>query len=126
MGIPRCRAMAAMAWSLSFFPWQQYSCCHLRSTFHYTQASRLFQSCWNVNTAKPRLHSCVRCPEAAWVLPCKYGVTAFTFLCMLPEAAWEFRCSNCRTVSYTHLRAHETRHDLVCRLLLEKKKKKNK
>src|SRR5450756_2936283 len=34
-----------------------------------------------------------------------------------------------RAVSYTHLRAHETRHDLVCRLLLEKKKnekKKNK
>src|SRR5450759_2527892 len=30
-----------------------------------------------------------------------------------------------RTVSYTHLRAHETRHDLVCRLLLEKKKKKH-
>src|SRR5450756_1901820 len=26
------------------------------------------------------------------------------------------------TVSYTHLRAHETRHDLVCRLLLEKQK----
>src|SRR5450756_722127 len=25
-------------------------------------------------------------------------------------------------VSYTHLRAHETRHDLVCRLLLENKK----
>src|SRR5450756_1785644 len=29
-------------------------------------------------------------------------------------------------VSYTHLRAHETRHDLVCRLLLEKKKTKKK
>ena len=27
------------------------------------------------------------------------------------------------SVSYTHLRAHETRHDLVCRLLLEKKKR---
>ena len=26
------------------------------------------------------------------------------------------------TVSYTHLRAHETRSNLVCRLLLEKKK----
>ena len=26
-------------------------------------------------------------------------------------------------VSYTHLRAHETRSNLVCRLLLEKKKK---
>src|SRR5659263_646924 len=29
-----------------------------------------------------------------------------------------------KAVSYTHLRAHETRHDLVCRLLLEKKKTK--
>src|SRR5450756_281070 len=29
---------------------------------------------------------------------------------------------NADAVSYTHLRAHETRHDLVCRLLLEKKK----
>ena len=28
-------------------------------------------------------------------------------------------------VSYTHLRAHETVLDLVCRLLLEKKKKHN-
>ena len=29
------------------------------------------------------------------------------------------------TVSYTHLRAHETRGNLVCRLLLEKKKSAN-
>ena len=29
-------------------------------------------------------------------------------------------------VSYTHLRAHETKANLVCRLLLEKKKQKNK
>eukprot|EP00658_Telonema_sp_P-2_P060845 TRINITY_DN49655_c0_g1_i1.p1 TRINITY_DN49655_c0_g1~~TRINITY_DN49655_c0_g1_i1.p1 ORF type:complete len:131 (+),score=25.84 TRINITY_DN49655_c0_g1_i1:138-530(+) len=29
-------------------------------------------------------------------------------------------------VSYTHLRAHETPEHLVCRLLLEKKKKQNK
>src|SRR5665811_2538215 len=29
------------------------------------------------------------------------------------------------SVSYTHLRAHETVLDLVCRLLLEKKKKSN-
>src|SRR5450756_3090335 len=48
------------------------------------------------------------------------------------KAAWENMMSimdTCRkhgisSVSYTHLRAHETRHDLVCRLLLEKKKKK--
>src|SRR5660398_290841 len=32
----------------------------------------------------------------------------------------------CETVSYTHLRAHETKANLVCRLLLEKKKQKNK
>src|SRR5450759_1269692 len=36
-------------------------------------------------------------------------------------AALEIIGSN--PMSYTHLRAHETRHDLVCRLLLEKKKK---
>ena len=28
-----------------------------------------------------------------------------------------------KTVSYTHLRAHETKANIVCRLLLEKKKK---
>ena len=28
-----------------------------------------------------------------------------------------------QTVSYTHLRAHETEAELVCRLLLEKKRK---
>src|SRR5450759_2912214 len=31
------------------------------------------------------------------------------------------RCDPREAVSYTHLRAHETRHDIVCRLLLEKK-----
>ena len=31
-----------------------------------------------------------------------------------------------KTVSYTHLRAHETDSYLVCRLLLEKKKKEEK
>ena len=34
----------------------------------------------------------------------------------------EIKCVNtdAETVSYTHLRAHETEADLVCRLLLEK------
>src|SRR5450756_1889787 len=39
------------------------------------------------------------------------------------DAAWAAKNPS-EAVSYTHLRAHETRHDLVCRLLLEKKKKK--
>ena len=38
----------------------------------------------------------------------------------------DFSGKNVNPVSYTHLRAHETRHDLVCRLLLEKKKTKKK
>ena len=33
----------------------------------------------------------------------------------------EVRCIDSKAVSYTHLRAHETVLDLVCRLLLEKK-----
>ena len=36
------------------------------------------------------------------------------------------RITDAVAVSYTHLRAHETGRNLVCRLLLEKKKKKTK
>src|SRR5665811_2511000 len=36
--------------------------------------------------------------------------------------AWPAREARIISVSYTHLRAHETVLDLVCRLLLEKKK----
>src|SRR5450759_4863055 len=44
--------------------------------------------------------------------------------CRNGSAASCHRCALTITgsVSYTHLRAHETRHDLVCRLLLDKKK----
>ena len=45
----------------------------------------------------------------------------FEFLCAVIRYV---RISLCIfPVSYTHLRAHETVLDLVCRLLLEKKKK---
>ena len=37
---------------------------------------------------------------------------------------WRTHGVRINTVSYTHLRAHETVLDLVCRLLLEKKKHK--
>src|SRR5678816_3624190 len=42
----------------------------------------------------------------------------------LPALVWSANMANLETVSYTHLRAHETPEHLVCRLLLEKKKKK--
>ena len=41
---------------------------------------------------------------------------------LLPSEQMNFTALWTDAVSYTHLRAHETRHDLVCRLLLEKKK----
>src|SRR5660398_93892 len=41
-----------------------------------------------------------------------------------PERAAHPVAPRHRPVSYTHLRAHETKANLVCRLLLEKKKKK--
>ena len=41
----------------------------------------------------------------------------------LPKADGKILITRITTVSYTHLRAHETVLDLVCRLLLEKKKK---
>ena len=47
-------------------------------------------------------------------------VSAQEFLEAKPKA------KTLETVSYTHLRAHETVLDLVCRLLLEKKQTKKK
>ena len=41
------------------------------------------------------------------------------------DANEEVREGSLNAVSYTHLRAHETVLDLVCRLLLEKKKNKD-
>src|SRR5659263_13304 len=35
------------------------------------------------------------------------------------QAESDIKAAEAEPVSYTHLRAHETRHDLVCRLLLE-------
>ncbi|WP_460366273.1 hypothetical protein, partial [Staphylococcus aureus] len=37
------------------------------------------------------------------------------------RGSWTSSSAATRPVSYTHLRAHETLSDLVCRLLLEKK-----
>eukprot|EP00658_Telonema_sp_P-2_P041886 TRINITY_DN3000_c0_g1_i1.p1 TRINITY_DN3000_c0_g1~~TRINITY_DN3000_c0_g1_i1.p1 ORF type:complete len:120 (-),score=47.26 TRINITY_DN3000_c0_g1_i1:50-409(-) len=49
------------------------------------------------------------------ILPC----------CIYPAVSpWPMCVCHLGPVSYTHLRAHETPEHLVCRLLLEKKKKK--
>src|SRR5660398_317070 len=62
------------------------------------------------------------------------GLTSYGIVVVGPRQYWYIHCgarlvpfqidpSGSRAVSYTHLRAHETKANLVCRLLLEKKKK---
>eukprot|EP00658_Telonema_sp_P-2_P071834 TRINITY_DN61040_c0_g2_i1.p3 TRINITY_DN61040_c0_g2~~TRINITY_DN61040_c0_g2_i1.p3 ORF type:complete len:138 (-),score=23.01 TRINITY_DN61040_c0_g2_i1:16-429(-) len=60
--------------------------------------------CTHATEASSRVSSALLMPEGQ---PCTDG--SFPVLCV-------------DTVSYTHLRAHETPEHLVCRLLLEKKK----
>ena len=48
-----------------------------------------------------------------------------TFWAVAERAGLAFTSYHCEAVSYTHLRAHETVLDLVCRLLLEKKKEQH-
>ena len=51
-----------------------------------------------------------------------FPIEKLDFITLLSKQYKCFLLSNTNAVSYTHLRAHETREDLVCRLLLEKKK----
>ena len=48
--------------------------------------------------------------------------SSITLPLLMPTLAPAIVLGTVWTVSYTHLRAHETVLDLVCRLLLEKKK----
>src|SRR5450756_2730438 len=82
-----------------------------------------FQFC--ASTMRKALNSakCYRLRTAS-----RPGDSLSHFLEVVPDArrAADFLDSGLRElvpVSYTPLRAHETRHELVCRLLLEKKKK---
>ena len=58
----------------------------------------------------------------SWKVDSRFGNVTYIPVDTLQHA---FQNSN-DTVSYTHLRAHETGRNLVCRLLLEKKKKHTK
>ena len=63
---------------------------------------------------------------------CANTFVYYLYKLMKNSKAWEYpnniinlganHSTTINAVSYTHLRAHETREDLVCRLLLEKKK----
>eukprot|EP00656_Telonema_subtile_P020217 TRINITY_DN21370_c0_g1_i3.p1 TRINITY_DN21370_c0_g1~~TRINITY_DN21370_c0_g1_i3.p1 ORF type:complete len:129 (-),score=27.09 TRINITY_DN21370_c0_g1_i3:3-389(-) len=58
-------------------------------------------------------------PGGSWITELAVPWSLLTNQSQLPT---EWRINLFRAVSYTHLRAHETVLDLVCRLLLEKKK----
>src|SRR5450759_4370929 len=86
---------------------------------HHGQVSRgmgdVFWSCLNFRVRARAVFSS-RSPD----LPMRLGVAAWPTQSPisnghLPSFSTSFRRSS-STVSYTHLRAHETRHDLVCRL----------
>src|SRR5680860_1612841 len=93
--------------------------------------SRPFSKRVEDSLLSPRLQD-VRSMEAGSKLAAsrrRSSVPSVTSLSSLPiiPAITEARSASAITnisVSYTHLRAHETDSYLVCRLLLEKKKKK--
>src|SRR5450756_2633686 len=64
---------------------------------------------------RPKLGGWITARHEVWVVEGAGPVVGFAGL----SKGW---LDHLYAVSYTHLRAHETRHDLVCRLLLEKKK----
>src|SRR5450756_327449 len=87
-----------------------------------------------VNTSS-RISSGIPCPLSRtrnlWIVPStpRLDISIAGFLSLLCSMELRIRLVNSwkmlvglettAPVSYTHLRAHETRHDLVCRLLLE-------
>src|SRR5665647_3752766 len=52
-----------------------------------------------------------------------WGAVSNAYSALFQGAVYDFDAQTFAPVSYTHLRAHETDSYLVCRLLLEKKKK---
>ena len=60
--------------------------------------------------------------KAVVVTGAAQGIGRGVALAAAEEGAKALLVDRAEPVSYTHLRAHETSQDLVCRLLLEKKK----
>src|SRR5450756_2698944 len=76
---------------------------------------------WDLATAVRRVDDELRHGEAACVTAQKLHDldTLVNRGTEVTDTAGQIALINIVAVSYTHLRAHETRHDLVCRLLLE-------
>ena len=66
--------------------------------------------------------SIIRTETSSLIIGCLFIITTLTISRRLTVPFLD--AMNITPVSYTHLRAHETGRNLVCRLLLEKKKTK--
>src|SRR5450759_4066060 len=86
----------------------------IEKILHFSKLFRCVICCELCQISSIRIKIAIKIVESV-VLPVEIGVLNFVFAKRHLKAIIE-------PVSYTHLRAHETRHDLVCRLLLEKKK----
>src|SRR5450756_2897574 len=94
---------------------QRYFCHHCKTFFMETKGTPLYHK----HLSKPEIiNICKHLVE-------KNGIRSIERITGHHRDTIGNLIEDLASVSYTHLRAHETRHDLVCRLLLEKKKKKN-
>ena len=76
--------------------------------------------CFGLGESEVQRRVAAVCPAAR---PGEIGICAEAWVVAVYLAGWcAARARDVRAVSYTHLRAHETPEQLVCRLLLEKKK----
>src|SRR5664280_261780 len=108
---PRCGMNSAMRRLRSLAP----SAITFPSNFSCSTAARTAVCFGSISSATTI--SVTRCPTAR-----NYAILSAPY--NRPAQFWPACCSPAlpgRSVSYTHLRAHETVLDLVCRLLLEKK-----
>src|SRR5665811_274705 len=98
-------------------------CARLRSSVADGGASRLRTSRSRSQTAvrhRPKRPSFDFC---GWERASLARDATWSFVVRTDDSSLAWICwTTAQAVSYTHLRAHETVLDLVCRLLLEKKK----
>src|SRR5659263_747926 len=114
-------------WNLHFLP----DHLHIRQRDSYTRYFRVLPDCYMLLRAIPVSSDAysfasiaVNLSAPCLLLHCPSGTVILRMVRMQPGRLVHLQCGHSLVpVSYTHLRAHETRHDLVCRLLLEKKQK---
>eukprot|EP00658_Telonema_sp_P-2_P052323 TRINITY_DN4052_c0_g1_i6.p1 TRINITY_DN4052_c0_g1~~TRINITY_DN4052_c0_g1_i6.p1 ORF type:complete len:113 (-),score=2.07 TRINITY_DN4052_c0_g1_i6:61-399(-) len=83
---------------------------------------------WGFGGRLRQAHTVIRVRQAQIPRHANTTMTVIIAKVLSGGGAWMFEIqvdtvAGVRSVSYTHLRAHETPEHLVCRLLLEKKKK---